>query len=306
MRHFNIEDEELLRDGQEMLAWNTGVRAPLIFAYPVRGTPMVNRGALDAMRETITREQIGLLILDPFAELHTLNELDNGHMRMVAGAIRDYLAEATGCAVLLIAHTRKMDRADSQSHLGDLDGLRGASSQGGVIRAAATLYTPPGKDESLWQFEHPRDEYVRLDFAKNNFGRKRLDPVWFHRVGIKIANGEYVGVLQPVDLQPRVREGRDLLAVVEEAVKSLGSGSHSWKEVHQAIAAEHRPAFDAMGPNAAREIGKLMDGRDRVAGEGGMLMRKKIGNRWTFRFEPHEPKSSSHPANDDLQESAAA
>jgi hypothetical protein len=306
MKHFGINNDQLLQNGQSMIAWNTGVNAPLVIAQPIQGTPRVNREVLEAMRETILRERIELLILDPFAELHTLNELDNGQMRMVTAAIRD-LAEATGCAILLIAHTRKMERGDSQTYLGDLEGLRGASSQGGVVRAGATLYTPPAKDEKVWQFDHPRAEYARLDFAKNNFGRKRIKPAWYHRIGVKIANGEYVGVLQPVNLQPRIREGRDLLGPLVDAVKRLGPGYHQWITVRRAIAVEDRPEFDAMGTNAARDIGdKLMLGRDRMTVDDGMLMRTKMGNRWAFKFEPGEPMSSSHPANDDLPKMAAA
>jgi hypothetical protein len=58
-------------------------------------------------------------------------------------------------------HSRKFDKADSEAHVGTLDSLRGASSQGGVIRKAETMYTPSAKDEKRYRFERPRQEWPR-------------------------------------------------------------------------------------------------------------------------------------------------
>jgi hypothetical protein len=307
LKHFKIDLEELVLDGKAMLAWNSGVTQPLIVAHPVNGTPRVNRKVLEAMRDIIIREDIGLLILDPLAELHSLNELDNGHMRMVLGAIRDYLAAATNCAVLVVAHTRKLDKADSEAHIGNLEGLRGASSQGGSVRFAATLYTPPKNDEKHWRFPHPREEYVRLDVAKNNFGPKRAEPFWFHRTGVRIDNGEVVGVLQPVVLDRNISGSEDLLEPLANAVKALGPGAHQWADVQKEIAPEYQSVFASFGTNAARDIHeKIMMSHDEVPVSGGKLMRKKVGQRWLYRFQ--EVIKSSEPEDDfsEARETVAA
>ena len=306
MEAFDIGDEELLLDGQEMLHWWSGIEDPLVFASRVNGDRRINTKMLRALEEKLGDEGIEFFGMDPLAEFHELNELDNGDMRAVIGAIRS-MTKRVHCATLISAHSRKLDGNDSRGHIGNAETLRGASAQRDAVRGAATLFTLQSGDEKLWQFEGPRTDYARLDFAKANFTKLSTDTLFFRREGIKIANGETVGIARPVHLQPRVREGRDLLDPLVEAVKRLGPGSHQWKAVRLAIAAEHRPAFDAMGTNAARDIGeKLMFGRDKIEVDGGMFVRTKIGGRWAFKFEPYEPNSSSHPANDDLPEMAAA
>jgi AAA domain len=289
MEAFDIGDDELTLNGQKMLAWESGVEQPLIVADKAGGARRVVTKALDALKDTIIRNGLELVILDPLVEFHDLNELDNGDMRVVFGAFRK-LAKETGCVILIIAHPRKLDSASSHGHIGNAESLRGASSQRDAVRGAATLFTPPLDDEKHWQFEGPRTDYVRFDFAKANFGKLVTEPAWFRREGIEIANGEIVGYLRPVKLVPKgLVEKKDLLEPLAAAVRSLGSGTwHRWSEVRGAIASQHHAAFE--GQNAAEFVGGLMDNKDKAIVDGGMLLRKKVGEgtgaRYSYRFEP--------------------
>jgi hypothetical protein len=287
-QHFKVTDEDLLdENGAPMLYRNSGVEEPLILGLENDRVAQPNRKVIKKMIDYVRDNAIDLLTIDPIAELHRLNELDNGDMKLVWGALRD-IAIQGNCAVLAAAHSRKPPNGDSEGHIGSLDTLRGASAQGGIIRKAETLFTPSAKD--LKRFKFPvgskREDFVRMDDAKNNLGRMRTEPLWFKRHGVRIENGEMVGVLVPITIASSVEESVDLLGPLIEAVKSLGPGRHQWLTVRSAIVAQHRPAFDAMKDNAAREIGDIMLGRDQIPLDDGVFKRMKISNRWEYWFEP--------------------
>jgi hypothetical protein len=247
------------------------------------------------IRKRIKQERISLLIIDPLVELHRVNEIDNGQMAEVWGEMRK-LAQA-GCAVIVIAHCGKPDKADSTSHIGNLNALRGASSQGNVIRKAETLFTPPKGDEKDWKFEHPRETYVRMDCAKNNLGPRRLEPRWFHKIGVPIANGEVVGVLQPATLQQNVTIKTDGLPGLERVLAGcLQTGTwQSFNSIKEHLTPAEQGIFGDDAKNRSRIFGEMFDGRDEVLVEGGKITRQnKKGNiGWQFRFDPHTPQNDA-------------
>lgn len=130
----------------------------------------------------IEREQIDIAIFDPFLRTHGVpeneNEAQDEVMRLFA-----QVAERTRCGIVLVHHTKKGAVA------GDMDSLRGGSTQGGSARAAFTL-SPMAVEEAarLGIPEAERRLYVRIDDAKNNMAPPIAKAEWLKLVGYKLGN----------------------------------------------------------------------------------------------------------------------
>lgn len=109
----------------------------------------------------IRANDIGLVVCDPFAESHSLEENSNPQMVKAAAAWRR-VARATGCAVLLVHHVRKGDATG-------IDAARGAKALTDSARVGLLMapMTPP-EAEAFNVAADDRWKYVRLDDAKRN------------------------------------------------------------------------------------------------------------------------------------------
>lgn len=136
----------------------------------------------EAITEQIQEHHIGLLVVDPYAESHDLQENSNPDMVKAAAAWRR-IARATNCAILLVHHVRK-------GIIDSIDAARGAkaltdSARAGLIMAAMSA-------EEAEQFginEEDRQRYVRLDDAKMNLAPKAGKAKWFRLEQVALPNG---------------------------------------------------------------------------------------------------------------------
>lgn len=126
----------------------------------------------EALTAEIMAHDIGLIIVDPFAESHTLEENSNPQMIQAAAAWRR-IARATNCAVLLVHHVRK-------GAVMDIDSARGAKGLTDSARVGLLL-SPMGIEdgESLGISAEDRWQFVRLDDAKANMAPKATKARWF-------------------------------------------------------------------------------------------------------------------------------
>lgn len=137
-----------------------------------------------AVKDQMRSHCIDLLIIDPFLRSHGVpenaNEAQDEVMRLYA-----QIAEETNAGVLLVHHTKKGAIA------GDMDSLRGGSTQGGGARAAFTL-SPMGTDEAakLGIPEHHRRLYVRVDDAKNNMAPPVASAEWLRLASVRLNNAD--------------------------------------------------------------------------------------------------------------------
>lgn len=154
------------------------------------------------LTELIKANDIGLIVCDPFAESHTLEENSNPQM-IQAAAVWRRIARATNCAVLLVHHVRKGDAAG-------IDAARGAKALSDSARVGLLMTTMAAAEaEEFGIDDDDRLSYVRLDDAKRNMapaGKAR----WFQLRSIRLGNtfdpmypnGDSVGAIvswQPPD-----------------------------------------------------------------------------------------------------------
>jgi len=151
------------------------------------------------LTETVIQNDIGVLIVDPFAETLVGEENSNDAMKKAATGFRQ-VARDGNCAVLLVQHTSKA----MSTAAGDMNASRGGSSQTGVVRTAATLFDMGADDAAKFGLpDKDRRFYIRWDDAKSNQSLKSGEPLWFRKVSVDIGNGsglhgsDSVGAMEP-------------------------------------------------------------------------------------------------------------
>lgn len=199
----------------------SGVERPFIVA---KRTPAGNVKPVDKdfIINFIQRNNIKLLIADPFLETHHVAENSNEEIAQVGRFYRE-IAVRGDCAVLIIHHTRKLPAAPTEGHIGNMDSGRGASALTGVARVVATLYNMSKKDAKTFGVgENNTHRYVRLDGAKANLSLQNNNVQWYEKISVKLANGDNVGVLAPVDLTPvEVAQDNAMLEAVVQCVHTF-------------------------------------------------------------------------------------
>lgn len=139
----------------------------------------------EAIIAQIQEHDIVLLVVDPYAESHSLEENSNPDMVKAAAAWRR-IARATNCAILLVHHVRKSKGVGEA----DIDAARGAKALTDSARVGLIL--SPMSVAEAEQFSIPEEErslYIRLDDAKVNLAPKAARARWFKLEQIELRNG---------------------------------------------------------------------------------------------------------------------
>ena len=199
---YNLEDprDELLRRVQAVLLahdvppgrlagrlyLDSGRDQPLILAARLPDGSVVAMPVVEQLIAELQRRQVRLLIVDPFVKSHRLEENRNEQVDFAA-TLWARVADAAGCAVLLVHHFRKGGIA------GDADAFRGASALIDAARAAVTL-TVMSQSEAE-SFKIPAEERrfcIRADNAKLNLAPPPDRAVWLRLRSIELPNTDHV------------------------------------------------------------------------------------------------------------------
>ena len=192
MKHYEINRNAL--NGQLFL--HSGeMRALTIAAVGDDGSKVIypdENVLIDEMRKS----QVDLVIVDPLAESHSLEENSNGQMALVAAAWRR-VARATNAAVWLIHHVRKGGTSD-------IEGARGAKSLTDSARIGIMMASM-SEEEARQMDVRPADrlQFVRVETAKANMAPRGGHVRWFKLASLNLGNssaeypdGDTVGVIE--------------------------------------------------------------------------------------------------------------
>ena len=109
------------------------------------------------------------------------------------------VARRTGCAILLVHHTKKY----AGNMAGDADASRGGGSMIGIARSLCTLFDMTEMEAVVMGVPvEERFNYVRFDDGKTNYSKRGLVR-WFEKKTLTLDNstgflpGDEVGVLAP-------------------------------------------------------------------------------------------------------------
>lgn len=269
-------------------AISSGVDSPLSIAkwdaqnHKVR----INDPAVAALRANIIRHNIGLLILDPFADIHDAPESDNDAIKRVMGVFTT-LAKETNAAIIIATHTRKLPNASSDGHAGNAESVRGASAMVAKARVVLTLMPMSPKEAKHYAVD-PQNQgrYMRVDTAKNNLGptERGAKPLWLKWESVPLPNGDKVGVLAPVELtgadsrvKREAKEDEDTVAAaIADRLEIVADEDEEmmWAEVRLAMG-----AMGAKGGVLEKYAAEAMEGKKRSpwlpAGRGRAIRFRK-------------------------------
>ncbi len=205
LQHYGVPFSDI----KEKLALTSGADRQFIVAKTDRNGSVIRQPDVAACVEQIRKYNIKVFIVDPFAETHEVEENSNEQIKIVAQLYRE-IARLGDCAVLLVHHTAKPPQGSSEGHAGNMNTARGASALTGVARIVQTLFGMSARDGEKFAIQdEDRHLYVRLDDAKANLSLASPNALWFKRIGVTIANGDEVGVLEIADFSNKVEEIRD-------------------------------------------------------------------------------------------------
>ncbi|CAH1656156.1 Prim-Pol domain-containing protein [Hyphomicrobiales bacterium] len=292
-----VATDDLLLDGRPALFLDSGVDQPLMLVSRGPGGKLVPTPAVDAVIQRIRTNQIGVWIVDPLVEFHEADENNNPEMALVWRTIRRIAVEAN-CAVMVVAHTRKPLGASAEGHTGDVNSLRGAGAQAGVMRLAVTLSTMTAKEAAALKVPAgQKGRFVKVEGAKHNLTTKDAAPVWFENTGVVIANGEEVGAMRPANFgllaqarPPLGDRAEALLAAFWSALRRKGPfettlTTEEWE-------AEARPIWAGSGSSDSKVRENIRKCRSSLEEKG--IITKTKQNQWLANYpeEPEEPEIS--------------
>lgn len=229
----------------------------LCIASPVHRVALQNEPHVAALIAAASDPDVGMLVCDPLVEIHNCDETDNGQMRTVMAALRRIAREAD-VSVLVPHHILKGGNAADRP--GNPDVSRGAGSIVNLARVVVTLFSATDKDAET--FGIPDDDkhmYVRLDDAKMNLTLASAKSGWLKKVGVKLYNGDEVGVMVPYHMTA-ASDGQkyDLAATLEDYMVDKGAGQISVKDATQHLQ-EVDPLYGRLTEQAARaKVEKLL------------------------------------------------
>ncbi|RTL04950.1 hypothetical protein EKK58_09085 [Candidatus Dependentiae bacterium] len=244
------------------------------FNKPVRNDAIINQ-----LTAIASRNDVGLLILDPLVRIHRCDESDNGQMDVVMDTLTD-IADKANISILALHHTSK-GNARQEDRIGNMDIARGASAVVNAARIAYTLLNPSLDDAESYGFrEDERHMFVRLDDAKMNMALASTTPTWFKRTSMKIEpSNDIVGVLEYTDIKRSVTHVRDRVAgILIETMNTMGAGAIT---LAQAISAT-RAGEPIM---AAKKDAEIRQRLDDWFGTSGVVYNKVVdGNTLTIKL----------------------
>ena len=186
----------LAADVEGFLFLGSGREAEITIAEQTRDGVIVQRPQIEAIKAIVARNELDVVVIDPFVSSHRVQENDNGAIDRVAKSWAA-IAEEANVAVELVHHVRK--GAPGQEITVE-DG-RGAVALLAAARSARVL-NPMTKDEAAKvDVARPRS-YFRVDSGKANMAPPPDGSTWYRFVSVNLGNGDVdggdsVGVVEP-------------------------------------------------------------------------------------------------------------
>jgi hypothetical protein len=168
---------------------NSGRVDPIRLAAVTRGAITLDTSLQEDLIATITDNEIGLAIFDPFISTHTVPESDNTNVDAVVKRF-GHIADETGAAVELVHHVRKASTGQSET---TVDDARGASALINAVRSARVLNRMSAGQAEQLKIKEPRS-YFRADTGKANLAPPEVAS-WHQIISVDLPNGDAVAVV---------------------------------------------------------------------------------------------------------------
>jgi hypothetical protein len=248
MKHYGIHPDEV----RGKLFVNAGRDFSLKFGIQTREGVLPNTKLVEYLCHKIPEKQIGCVFIDPFVGAHSINENDNMAVNAIVGEIRR-VADETHCAIGLVHHIRKGNGEDAS-----IDSVRGAGSLISAARSARVVNRmQPDEAARIGIDEAEARSIFRVDDGKANLAPPADAAVYRKMIGVKIANGEWIGVCVGYQL-PDVFDGisgKDAKAA-QKIVADAHSSGNPLRESSQSTSWVGIPIADMLGIDISEKKGK--------------------------------------------------
>ena len=234
MRHYGIKPAEV----EGRLFVNAGRDFSLKFGIQTRDGVLPNTKLVEYLCKKIPEKQIGCVFIDPFVGAHNINENDNMAVNAIVAEIRR-VADETKSAIGLVHHIRKGNGEDAS-----IDSVRGAGSLIGAARAARVINRVSEDDAMKLGVEPDKAKGIfRVDDGKANLAPPADKSTYRQMIGVKIDNGEWIGVCVPFELPDEWKGMTD--KVVNEMLRmiELGPVTSDGSEEYYSIRPQDRDRF---------------------------------------------------------------
>lgn len=142
---------------------------------------------------------VRLIVIDHASLIHG-GDFNSREDVAQTGRLINHIANVTGAAVLLLAHTRK--GASTKDEEPTADDAAGSAAWSDLVRSVLVIRTMTEKEGRVKGVElDKRKEYASLTLVKANYAPPSSS-IWLHRRSIE---GWGVGVLTEVDLKPKAK-----------------------------------------------------------------------------------------------------
>ena len=217
----------------------------------------------DKIIEEALAKGITYIVFDPFITMHDTEENDNGAIQQVTNVLK-HIAKEANAAIEIIHHTKKGGaKTDSETHAGDVESGRGASSLKDACRIATTLarMSPKTADKLGINYEDEGRFLVRLDHGKGNFSGPPEGASWFKQVSVTLSNGDTVGVHEIFDISELVDEAKQR------------SAEHSREQINQ-----YRQDICETLPEGTTELPVLLSNLQIIWGKSSDTRRRYVAD----------------------------
>jgi hypothetical protein len=248
MRQYGISKSEV----EGRLFVNAGRDFSLKFGIQTRDGVLPNTKLVEYLCKKIPEKQIGCVFIDPFVGAHSINENDNMAVNAIVAEIRR-VADETKSAIGLVHHIRKGNGEDAS-----IDSVRGAGSLIGAARAARVINRMSADDAAKLGIDETEARSIfRVDDGKANLAPPAASAVYRKMEGVKIDNGEWIGVCIPYTLPDAFDgiSGKDAKAA-QRIVADAHTAGEPLRESSQSKNWAGVPIADMLGIDISEKKGK--------------------------------------------------
>jgi hypothetical protein len=248
MQHYGIKPDEV----RGRLFVNAGRDFSLKFGIQTREGVLPNTKLVEYLCKQIPQKQIGCVFIDPFVGAHSINENDNMAVNAIVAEIRR-VADETKSAIGLVHHIRKGNGEDAS-----IDSVRGAGSLIGAARAARVVNRMSADDAAKLGIDETEARSIfRVDDGKANLAPPASAALYRKMEGVKIDNGEWIGVCVPYTLPDAFDgiSGKDAKAA-QRIVADAHTAGEPLRESSQSKNWAGVPIADMLGIDISEKKGK--------------------------------------------------
>jgi hypothetical protein len=188
-KHYGVSKEDVR--GRIIIA---SVQADeMCFAKDEGDGVQIVESAVESLRETVERNKIDVVIIDPWVSAHSVGHNDIHKVQPIVTMFKD-LAEDTGACIELVIHPRK---SQGEQALDEQD-IIGSVGLPNKTRDVRVLNAMTAAEASKWGVEPwAMSDYFRVDNPKHTHTRSSR-PAWRRKISVSLGNGS--GLIAPTSV----------------------------------------------------------------------------------------------------------